>query len=397
MKEADKLDLRKPTPPPVSARPPVAEEKKPVTEVPKPAVEPREEQPQPEKKIKKRGGLAIGVVVGVLATVAVLLAGYRFVHSWSDPTCIAKAQCSICGLEKEGYAEHTWQRSGTCEEPECCTVCGVTGTTPAGHDWTGGSCTEPRSCAVCGAVEDKAPGHPYLDGFCTVCGAEQVNEVLKWKRWGYDAEYTYDSETGMLAIRAPGMKYFEQKEITIKDYADADVNDERYTVTRDGELVTVNLPADLAPGRYTVCAGFTETEVADFYYGTVGEFIPEGEDIWYEDFEVKSWSSGLWLAQTDTEVLLGVQTEEEAARFGSPWQLCQVKYSDTDAVIVNDLNAICDKFHTDKYVRFEASGREERVYVFQFEKWYLAMDAEGTVYLTDTLTDECWWYITSSL
>lgn len=389
MKHEDRLDLH--NPPPV----PMPEGSAPEPKIP--ADEPPKKEQEKPGKPQKRGGAVVGIVVGVLAAAA-LLCGYRFVHVWSDPSCVTRAQCVICGAEKGDLAEHTWQRSDECDTPAVCAVCGEQAETGS-HDWTGGSCTEPRTCAVCGVYENGAPGHSYADGVCTACGAKQKNEVLKWELSGvYQVGYDYEPETGALTLSAPNEDTLTKMIIVIRDWENQAVSTDRYTVDRSYTAVTLDLPKDLKPGRYSIHAGVQESQVLDFYWGTYGTWMSEDADKWFADFEVKSWKHGKWLARFDTGApLAGVRTEEGATRFGSPWQMCSVSNVLEDGSVTLMQGGADDKLVVDEYLCISESGAEETAYTFRYENWYLTMDSEGGVYLTDTLTEECLWVITSSL
>lgn len=375
-----KHDLHNPPPIPGQKNPPA----------PKPELP--EEKPKPKKK---RGGLLPGLLAGVILAGAVF-ALYRTVHFWSDATCVSRAKCSICGLEQEGYADHTWVRS-SCDEPMTCSVCNEVGEAPAGHDFAGGSCTEPGACTICGEAQADAPGHTYQDGICTVCGAELTDTILKWEDKGYNAGYRYDAEACALTVTAPWLNTFLADDIALRDYAGETVRTERYTVSRSETDVTIHLPKDLAPGRYTICSGYFETEVVDFYLGTYDQIIPSAADRWFADFETKNLQHGLYLAAFEENApLRGVQTEEEATRFVSPWQMSGAAYAeDSRAVLMQGGNK--QKFVVDAHMTFSSSGQEETVYTFRYDDWYLAMDVGGKVYLTDTLAQNCCWIITSSL
>lgn len=338
---------------------------------------PRTEEPRKAPERKKRRSLLPGILAGV-AVAAVVLCGYRFVHIWSDASCESKARCSICGLEKEGYAAHTWNRTD-CETPAVCAVCGETDTKAAGHNWTGGSCTEVKICADCGA--EQLVGHSYAQGVCAVCGAAQENGVLKWETGSHTLQYSYQSETGDLVMENCSLNGFVKMSITIKNWNGEAVSTDGYTISRSDTAVTIHMPKNLEQGSYTIHAGVQDTQVLRFWWGTTDEWMPEDPDQWYSDFKVQNRKQGLWLAGTeDGAAFLGVQTEEEASRFESPWRM-----------LGND------KYVIDGYVRFDENGQEEFGCIFRYGSGYLAMDAGGRTYLSDTLVEECFWSIPSFL
>ena len=382
MEQKIRLDLSMPPPPPEKSPPPE---------------EPRKKPEEPLKP-KKRSGLAVGVVLGVIAAAAVLFCGYRFVHFWSGATCMEKAKCSICGIEQGDYAPHDWTRGGTCSDPAVCAVCGQLQAAPAGHDWVGGSCTEPRLCAVCGVYEEQAPGHSYADGSCTVCGAEQVNEVLKWKSGDYaQVECSYSTTTGELSIRSESWEKLPKMTLEVQDWQGRVVSADRYTVTRTEEGAIVNLPDDLAAGRYTIYAGVQQTLVAEFWFGTAEAWMPVEADKWRGSYRTKNWKHGLFLAASEEDTpLRGVQTQEEATRFDTPWQMSAVGIdaNGTALLVPGDSH---EKFVMDIHLSIGADSAEETAFTFRYREWYLAMDSEGTVFLTENLTEECYWIITDSL
>ena len=370
MEKKVRTDLTSPPPvpdaeppvPPVLVDPPVIPERK-------PEIKTEAKREQPRQRRRERRSMMPAILAGV-AVVAVLLCGYRFVHFWSEPTCQQKARCSICGLEKDGYAS---------------------------HDWTDGSCTEAGTCTVCGAVEDRAPGHRWQDGVCTVCGAEQTNEVLRWEPFeGHDVEYEWLPEEHAIVLSDSSLKNFSQMDIFFRDYRDDTVSTDRYTVERSDETVKVNLPRDLEPGRYVIHAGVQKARVLQFHYGTGGIWLPEDADGWLEDFKVFNAAHGHYLARFQEDVpLRGVPTAEEATRFVNPWRMCGVKKT-ADGMALTDGNDI--KFEMDHYLRID-EGAQGSACVFHIENdnWYLTMNADGQVSLTDTLDEGCFWIVDSGL
>lgn len=361
MEKKVRIDLSSPPPvpdaeppvPPVLVDPPVIPEREPVNE--------GEETKEP---VKRRSMMPV-ILAGV-AVAAVLLCGYRFVHFWSESTCRQKARCSICGAEKDGYA---------------------------GHDWTGESCTEARTCTVCGAVEDRAPGHRWQDGVCTVCGAEQTNEVLLWEPFeGHDVEYEWLPEDHAIVLSGSSLKNFSRMDIVIRDYGNRAISEDRYTEEWTEDTVKLNLPRDLAPGWYTVHAGDQETGVAKFAYGADDIWLPEKADEWLTDFVVFNAAHGHYLARSQEDVpLRGVHTAEEATRFVNAWQMCGVGGA-ADGTVVLTQGGTDVMFMVDRY-----TGPEGNAYVFRYGSWYLTMNADGQVSLTDTLDEGCFWIVDSGL
>lgn len=387
MEKKVRIDLSSPPPVP-DAEPPVPPE---LVDPPViPEGEPVNEGGKTKEPVKRRSMMP--AILAVAAVAAVLLCGYRFVHFWSEATCQQKARCSICGAEKDGYADHSWLSSGSCSEPAVCTVCGQK-SEAASHDWTGGSCTEARTCTVCGAVEDRAPGHSWQDGVCTVCGAEQTNEVLAWVVYaGHELTYEWLPEDHAIVLSDSSLKNFSRMDIIFRDYRNDAVSADRYTVERSDETVKVNLPRDLAPGWYTVHAGVQETGVAEFAYGTGDMWLPEKADEWLVDFVVFNAAHGHYLAEVqEGDPLQGVHTAEEATRFDSPWRMsCVGGTADFTAVLTQ--GGTDAKFVADRY-----TGPEGNAYVFRFNSWYLTMNADGQVSLTDTLDEGCFWIVDSGL
>lgn len=386
MKETDRSSLRNPTPIPgvkSPAKPQEPQKPKPQNPQPqqpqKPAVETQpqpEVSPVPEAPQKKKGGLIVGLLLAAVAAVG----GFMLFGSGDSSTC----------------KNHQWEYV-SCDKPMICEICGEVQTGIAGHHWTGGSCTEPKVCIDCGVEYGSVPGHQFVDGTCVVCGEQELIRLQKWVDKGFEADYQFQPQDMTLRVTAPGKEGFMTDSIIFKDYTGNPVNPERYTIERGSDgYVTLHLPKDLASGRYTVCSGYFETEIAEVWLGKDTEFMAAAHDKWYADFEVKSWKHGRWLADSASEVLLGVGTEEEAKRFDSAWQMCTIEDNGTDAILTKTESP--SKLVVDEYRRFLADGVEETVVTFQYDKWYLAMDDFfGEVYLTDTLTDECFWIITSSM
>ena len=149
-----RIDLSSPPPvpteEPVKAPPAAAE--LPQTKQPPGSRETKKEE-KPEQP-KKRGSLVLGILA-VAAAAAALLGGYRFVHFWSEPTCLQKARCSICGQEKGGLALHSYQDG-------VCTVCGAEQTDGA-LDFGAWSLEEADAWLADFAAQSSAYGY-YLAG-----------------------------------------------------------------------------------------------------------------------------------------------------------------------------------------------------------------------------------------
>ena len=376
----DTTDLNSPPPVPNLEPPkPPAQERKVLEQTPKP---------------KKRSGMTLGLFAGVLAA-AVLLCGYRFVHIWTEASCAVAAECVICGIQKDGFSDHNWVR-GSCEEPAICSVCAEAQTQAAGHDWSGGNCTEAKVCMVCAATEPA--GHTYESGVCIVCGAERGMDVLKWEpESDYGVTFAYDPESRAMELSVSALENFSRMTIVIRDSHDQMVSTDRYTIDRTESAVTLNLPSDLNPGRYSVHAGVQEMKVLSFCFGTYGAWMSADTDKWFADFETKNWKHGHWLAAFEENApLRGVQTEEEASRFSSPWHMSGADYAEDGAAVLTQ-GGSDQKFLVDEYLRISDTGEEETAYTFRFSGWYLTMDSTGKVFLTDILTDDCLWIMTSSL
>ena len=381
MKETDRSSLRNPTPIPGIKNPDPPQPQKPQTEQPgKPAAEtaPQPEEakvPQTPPKKKKSGGLIIGLVLAAAAAVG----GMMLFGSGN----------SVC-------RNHQWEYVA-CDKPMICGICGEVQDGIAGHRFVGGSCTEPKVCDDCGVKYDTVAGHQFVDGVCAVCGEEEKIRIQKWEDKGFEADYQFQPMDMTLRVSAPGKDGFMTDTILFKDYTGNPVNPERYTVERGSDgYVTLHLPKNLAPGRYTVCSGYFETEVAEVWLGRDGEFMAAAHDQWYADFETRSWKRGRWLADNASEVLMGVADENEATRYATAWQICTIVENGTDAILSKTESP--SKLVVDEYRRFHSDGTEETVVTFTYGKWYLAMgEYFGEVYLTDTLSDDCFWVITSSM
>lgn len=382
MKETDRSSLRNPTPIPGVRNSESPQTQKPQPqqqEPPKPVMEtpPQPETPKVPEKPKKKGcGLVMGLILAAVAAVG----GFMLLGNGEDGVC----------------KNHQWEYV-SCDKPMICGICGEVQDGIAGHRWIGGSCTEPKVCDDCGVEYDTVAGHQFVDGVCAVCGEEEQIRIQKWADKGFEADYQFQPLDMTLRVTAPGKDGFMTDTIIFKDYTGNPVNPERYTVERGSDnYVTLHLPMDLAPGRYTVCSGYFETEVAELWLGKDGEFMAAAHDQWYAEFEMRSWKRGRWLADNASEVLMGVTDENEATRYASAWQICTVAENGTDAVLSKTESP--SKLMVDEYKRFHSDGTEETVVTFTYGQWYLAMGKDfGEVYLTDTFSDDCFWVITSSM
>ena len=324
--------------------------------------------PPVKQEIRKKNR-GLGLALALLA-VSVLACGYRMVHVWTDGSCTQAATCRICGMERNEATGHTWSDT---------------------------ACDTPRICSVCGESEAAPMGHSYAEGICTVCGSEEPKQLLKWAPGPLrETQMTFHPEDRIMELREPSLENFSRMEITIRDYQDAPLSKDLYTLERTEDSVLLHLPRTLAPGRYVVLAGVQETPVLEFWFGPSDTWMPSEPDKWFADFEVMSWKYGLYLAASDSDApLAGVSAMEEATRFDSPWSMSGVNYTQDGAAVLARGNAA--KFMADLHLRMDASGTEDTACTFRCGRWYLAMDSSGAVFLTDTLTDQCYWSITSSL
>lgn len=384
MEQKVKIDLSSPPPLPTEAMPKKAPPPVPVPEPPAP--KPPSQKPQPSapeqlpkerprkepqrSEPKKRSPLIPALLVAAAA--ALLFFGYRSIHFWSDPTCTQRARCSLCGLEQGEFAAHTWDYSDGCDVP--------------------------ASCSVCGVSAQSAPGHRYSDGVCTVCGAEQNSALLWWAPTsGHDAVLTYHSQDHALEVSDSTLHNFSQMSIELLDWQDRAVSTDRYTVERSEQTVRLNLPRDLAPGRYVLCAGVQGTQVLQFRFGSADSWLPDDADAWASDFLLRSHAHGLYLASTAQEPpLQGVASEADATRFETIWQICQAGYT-TDGTAVLRQEGIAQKFEADRYLRFPSGSSDpaaaETAWVLHYQGWYLTMNSAGEVSLTDTPDGDCFWII----
>ena len=171
---------------------------------------------------KKKTGLILGIIVGVVVLLAALAVCWFTVHIWEDATCEAPRTCAICGKTQGKKLAHEWLaatcddpetcencgktqgsalghewKDATCEAPKTCTVCGAAEGQPLPHDWAEATCETPRTCTVCGATEGDVGGHAWTDATCTdpqtcsVCGKTQGSALgHSWKDATYDAPKT---------------------------------------------------------------------------------------------------------------------------------------------------------------------------------------------------------------
>ena len=149
---------------------------------PTPPVPPRktDEIYMPKPKPKKSG---IGWLIGVLIGIALLAAGYFFVHIWEPATCEAPETCKICGKTRGEKLDHEFEEFYDGELR--CSMCGQTACELGEHDWENATCTKPKTCRICGETEGSALDHEWIDATydapktCRLCGATE-GDVLGW-------------------------------------------------------------------------------------------------------------------------------------------------------------------------------------------------------------------------
>lgn len=134
-----------------------------------------------EQKRRRIWPVILLIVIVVFA--ALTAAAYFLIHSYSAPTCVSPAVCSICGKEKGRPAGHQWTEP-SCVTEQFCKLCGETKESALGHDWVQTSCTEPAVCNRCGETASSAVGHDWLEVTCSApatcsrCG-ETIGKALE--------------------------------------------------------------------------------------------------------------------------------------------------------------------------------------------------------------------------
>lgn len=261
------------------------------------------------------------------------------------------------------------------------------------HDWELTDCEAPRVCTRCGVKEEKAPGHQWQKestrNICAVCGATEYisgETILKQVDTTFAVELFFDADAKALSIRVPEDKDFAVDTISILDYTGAKVNAERFTVSRDSDTVTISLPDDFAPGKYTICSGFQEHSVVEIYYGSIYEALPVEQDIWPSYFTVQD-GFGEYLTKVDETLV----TAEQGIRFQNPWQICRVVETADGATV--DTTGLPDQFRCDSYWVFDVDGQETECVTFEYDGWFLAWDYDDHVYLTKELGEGCFWIL----
>lgn len=222
------------------------------------------------------------ILLPIMCTFAISLAGCGHEHVWADATCLAPKTCSECEETEGEVADHKWIEA-TCEKAKYCEVCGETEGQPLGHEWLEPTYTEPKTCALCSLTEGEPLPEPY-------CVKNNITfENLQDMELPFATAFSEDGEIveidGLWAD--PGMAHYSFGEITIEPseqegYIDVTIP---YEVSLSAE---VYLDTTKFGGGFRIEASWAALSVGDSYTGL---FVPSqgtyGSDTnqYIKDFE----------------------------------------------------------------------------------------------------------------
>lgn len=368
----------------------------------------KQKKPTGEKDRNARGKLLGGLAA---ALAAVLVGGWFLVHPWAPPTCEEPETCRICGKTRGEALGHQWGRAD-CGERPLCTVCGaerqevqehewVLGTCevgavcllcfeqqPApGHSWVEATCLEPKHCADCYLTEGETVDHRWEPATrdhpkrCVDCGQAEGVALMPGVRFASSTCGSYDllgedyvGDDGY-TLRVGNCVEFAGAPVTVTDSAGANVDMSRFSVEWVGNQVTIRVLEGLEPGVYKIRYG--ETGIWTWLdYGYSREIYHCQNDLDDGYFLVnQNWKNGSYLT-TDGRTL---QTSDD--------------WADVTPISIKKLMGGDGRNDYESRIYWYSGEKAERTLLrtYVLGGKYLASDADGAVYLSDTLTEECYW------
>lgn len=385
--------------------------------------DPPREKPKREPRKETSGQKGRGGILPLLAVLAaaVLAGGWFLVHIWEPATCAAPETCRICGKTRGEALEHQWGEAACGEKPLCglcgaefgeiqahewliedcelpwsCLRCGLieeNGT----HSWVEATCQKARHCPVCGAAEGETVDHSWepatrdLPQRCSVCGLTEGTALTPGLRYvssncaGYTLlnEGWVDDTAFMLAVG--DCAEFVGAFVTVTDAGGAAADLSRFVFEWEGKQVTVRVLEGLEPGIYVIRYGDTGIWSA-LDYGYIRELYHYKTDTNDGYFLVsRNWKNGRYLTAADTAEGRVLETTQDQA----------------DVLPVSIKNLMGGEGRDDYESRIYWYCPEATVCTvlrtYELDGKYLASDADGVVYLSDTLTEECYWTFTDRL
>lgn len=364
-------------------------------------------EPTGEKDRNARGKL----LGGLAALAAVLVGGWFLVHPWAPPTCEEpetcricgktrgealghqwgwadcgeRPQCSVCGAERQQVQEHEWILE-TCETGAVCLLCFEQRPAP-GHSWVEATCLEPKHCAECYLTEGGTVDHRWEPATrdhperCVDCGLTEGVALMPGVRFASSTCGSYDllgedyvGDDGY-TLRVGNCVEFAGAAVTVTDSAGANVDMSRFSVEWVGNQVTIRVLEGLKPGVYKICYG--ETGIWTWLdYGYSREIYHWQNDLNDGYFlKNRNWKNGRYLT-TDGRNL---QTSDDRA--------------DVTPISIKKLMGGDGRNDYESRIYWYSGEKAERTLLrtYVLGGKYLASDADGAVYLSDTLTEECYW------
>lgn len=249
------------------------------------------EEETPVKK-KKRIGLVLAIVGGVLAlgtTLAILIFTHVICikHDYFSATCKYPKTCMYCEKTKGDPLPHSWA-DATCTKAKTCTDCDETEGEALGHNWEEATCTSAKECKVCSKTEGDPL--PHTEGSWKTTKTATLIDYGKESLSCVDCGKVIDTRTtSKKTPKASGTSFnFTDKEfiewfndistITISsvDISDGDLGDNTaYAVTYyDGTMGAVIMNHGDNGKKGNICAmmfWFEEIANSQVIVGLIGE------------------------------------------------------------------------------------------------------------------------------
>lgn len=353
-----------------------------------------------------------------VAAAALLLVGARsFVHLWRSADCTQGEVCRICGKTRGEALDHAWAQAPCGEFPVCsrcgevrplaqehvwntdacdaartCTACGFTEPEPRGHDWLPATCMDSSRCSRCGLTQGGIGDHAWQEATrdaprtCMACGLTEGTAQTKhliyaeYRAPGYPGHTFEYTEDGPIMISVEDCVEFAGSEVTLTDSTGTPVDEAHFEVSWTEGLLSLTPLESLEPGIYTASFGDTGVRTT-LVYGYLREIYHHSTDTDDGYFLLsQNWKNGRYLTFAALEEQSILVTEESRTNPAS-FSIKQLMAADPESY-ESRLYWYCpDGWPRVKLRTYYADGR------------YLASDENGTVYLSEELTEECYWIV----
>lgn len=347
----------------------------PVQSVPVPRPEPTWQPdpapaPQPEQPAKKKNNSTLFLILAVAAAILVVgVVCFFTVHIWSEASCNEVPQCVICGKTGGKAQDHQWVEA-SCTQPETCSLCGETKGEALGHQMSEATKDTASVCKVCGMTDGKV--------------LQPTLWVLKLISSGWQGSHKQTLEGSTVTLSFPEDSSFAQSQLSFMT-SDGKAADGAFTAQWNEGVVGLTPAEGLEPGVYQVQLRTQDAgAMLTLCWGYAGEtYLSSAEHFWSGN-TWRSAAHGTYLTLEGGSVT-ATDIVSQATVFDSGREMIGVSKDGAGAPqpVVEEPVVL----ETTIYAR---DGQEGLV-AFAYEGWYLACDADGAVYMTQQLDENCFW------